>query len=132
MQTLFLDANVLFDFFLNREGVEYAREILQMGYKKQCSLYVSSLSFSHLAYTMRKVAKGKALYSILETLQEMVNIASVDEEVITKAIRLGANDFEDAIQYFSACKIDADCIVTNNIKDFAFSEIRVIKPSECI
>ena len=34
MPTFFIDANVLFDFFLNREGVEYAREILHMGFNK--------------------------------------------------------------------------------------------------
>ena len=35
---------------------------------------------------MRKVAKGKALYEILETLMEMVEIISVDKDVISEAV----------------------------------------------
>lgn len=99
-----------------------------MGYGETCEIYVSSLAFSHLAYIMRKVAKGNALYDILETLMEMVRIVSVDTNVIADSVALRANDFEDAIQYYSAKKISADYIVTNNIKDFGFSDIDVVKP----
>lgn len=130
MKNVFIDTNVLLDFFLNREGVGQARRILFQAFKGTCSLYVSSLAFSHLAYIMRKTARGKALYDILETLREMVNIVSVDDVVIDNAIKQQANDFEDAIQYFSAKKINADCIVTNNIKDFTFSQISVLSPKE--
>lgn len=128
MRKVFIDTNVLLDFFLCREGVDQARSILLMGYAETCELYVSSLAFSHLAYIMRKVAKGNALYDLLDTLMEMVSIVSVDKEVIADSVSLRANDFEDAIQYFSAKKIHADYIVTNNIKDFGFSEINVMKP----
>lgn len=130
MQAVFLDTNVLLDFFLKREGVDYARHILSMGYEKSCILYVSSLAFSHIAYIMRKVAKGDALYDILGTLTEMVNIIAVDDEVIVNAIYLRANDFEDAIQYYSAKKMNVDCIVTNNLKDFVYSDIEVFRPSD--
>ena len=128
MKSVFVDTNVLLDFFLCREGVEQARSILLMGYGESCDLYVSSLAFSHLAYIMRKVAKGNALYDILDTMMEMVNIVSVDKDVIEKSVSLRANDFEDAIQYYSAKMINADYIVTNNVKDFAFSDIYVVKP----
>lgn len=114
MQVVFLDTNVLLDFFLKREGVDHARRILSMGYEKSCILCVSSLTFSHIAYIMRKVAKGDALYDILDTLTEMVNIIAVDDEVIVNAIYLRADDFEDAIQYYSAKKMNVTCIVTNN------------------
>ena len=129
MQVVFIDTNVLLDFLLNREGTELARRILCMGYDHICSLYVSSLAFSHIAYIMRKVAKGEALYDILETLREMVHIAAVDETVIANAIRLRTADFEDDIQYYSAKQIGACVIVTNNTKDFIFSDIEVLKPS---
>ena len=128
VRKVFLDTNVLLDFFLCREGVDHARSILLMGYGETCELYVSSLAFSHLAYIMRKVAKGNALYDILDTLMEMVRVVSVDRNVIADSVALRANDFEDAIQYYSAKKIGADYIVTNNIKDFGFSDIDVVKP----
>lgn len=43
---------------------------------------------------------------------------------------LRAKDFEDAMQYFSAKEIGADCIVTRNVKDFDFAEIEVLTPHE--
>ena len=132
MLKVFVDTNVLLDFFLCREGVDWARSILMKGYDNSCKLYVSSLTFSHLAYILRKVAKGKALYEILETLMEMVEIISVDKDVISEAVSLKANDFEDAIQYFSAKKINANYIVTNNGKDFDFSKISIVTPFQLL
>ena len=81
---------------------------------------------------MRKVAKGKALYDILETLMEMVEIVSVDKDVISEAVSLKANDFEDAIQYYSAKKINANYIVTNNGRDFDFSKISIVSPFQLL
>ena len=81
-----------------------------------------------ISRVVRKVAKGNALYDILDTLMEMVTVVSVDRNVIADSVALRANDFEDAIQYYSAKKISADYIVTNNIKDFDFSDIDVVKP----
>lgn len=52
------------------------------------------------------------------------------EDLIQRALILRANDFEDAIQYFSALQAGADCIVTRNVKDFSFSDIEVITPSD--
>ncbi len=62
----------------------------------------------------------------------MVSIVSVDESIIDNAINSQAPDFEDAIQYFSAKDIKADYIVTNNIKDFLFSNIKVLTSKEFV
>ena len=37
-------------------------------------------------------------------------------------------DFEDAIQFFSALSIEADCIITRNIKDFPADILPVFTP----
>ena len=80
MLKIFVDTTVLLDFFLCREGVDWARSILMKGYDNSCKLYVSSLTFSHLAYIMRKVAKGKALYEILETLMKLQKLFSISKK----------------------------------------------------
>ena len=83
-----------------------------------------------MAYIARKTFPGKAIYSVLSTLLEMVEVASVDSDVVKSAVALQAKDFEDAIQYFSAKSIGADCIVTRNVKDFPFPGLPVITPQE--
>lgn len=132
MSIVFLDTNILLDFLLRREGVDNAKEILKQGYQGKIDLYVSSLSFSNIAYIVRKQFKGEALYKMLTTIREMVSIVSVDVSIIDNAINSQAPDFEDAIQYFSAKDIKADYIVTNNIKDFLFSNIKVLTSKEFV
>ena len=46
--------------------------------------------------------------------------------VIDSALSLKANDFEDALQYFSAVQAGADCLVTRNIKDYGFAKMEVL------
>ena len=62
------------------------------------------------------------------SISRVVRKVFLDRNVIADSVALRANDFEDAIQYYSAKKIGADYIVTNNIKDFGFSDIDVVKP----
>ena len=131
MKKVFLDTNVVVDYYLDREGFSSdAEAILAYGYNQQCSLFVSSLTCANLAYIARKTFPGKAIYSVLSTLLEMVEVASVDSDVVKSAVALQAKDFEDAIQYFSAKSIGADCILTRNVKDFPFPGLPVITPQE--
>ena len=61
---------------------------------------------------------------------EFAEVTSVDSVAVKSAVELGTKDFEDALQYFSAKSIGADCIVTRNVKDFSFSEVQVLTPQE--
>ena len=49
-------------------------------------------------------------------------------EYYRKAIMAKMPDFEDAIQFFSALSIDADCIITRNVKDFPADILPVFTP----
>jgi hypothetical protein len=40
------------------------------------------------------------------------------------------NDFEDELEYYAAVEIKCDCIVTEDIEDFYFSEIEVLKSED--
>ena len=126
----FFDTNVLLDYYLNREGADVAEEILAMGYAKVYDVFVSSLTFSNIAYITRKKFPGERIYSVLDSLLEFAAVTSVDSSTVHLAVSSHAKDFEDAMQYYSALSIESDCIVTNNIKDFPFSKIPVYKPTE--
>lgn len=131
MKKIFIDTNVILDYYLDREGFSDAAEaILAYGYNQECSLYVSSLTFANVAYVGRKKFSGEAIYSVLSSLLEFAKVTSVDSTVVKSAVVLQAKDFEDALQYFSAKSIEADCIVTRNVKDFSFSELQVLTPLE--
>lgn len=62
----------------------------------------------------------------LDFLKTYVEIVSVDSSDIYNSLDSNWNDFEDGVQYFSAIKSNADCIVTRNAKDFGLSDIEVV------
>ncbi len=129
----FVDTNVMLDFLLKREDVfQEARTIMALGYNKRCDLYMSSLSFSNIAYIARKQLKGDALYDCFSEIRELLSVTPVTQTEIDQAILLRASDFEDAIQYYSAMTIGADCIVTRNKQDFSFSNIKLLSPAEFV
>ena len=131
MKKVFIDTNVILDYYLNREGFsDDAEAILAYGYNQGCSLFVSSLTCANVAYIGRKKFPGEEIYSILSSLFEFAEVTSVDSIVVKSAIELKTKDFEDALQYFSAKSIGADCIVTRNVRDFSFSEVQVLTPQE--
>ena len=130
---VFVDTNVVLDFLLKREDFfEDARMIMALGYNKRCDLYMSSLSFSNIAYIARKQLKGDALYECFSEIRELLSVSPVTQVELDQAILLRASDFEDALQYNSAKTVGADCILTRNTKDFQFSEIEILTPSEFI
>lgn len=131
MKKVFLDTNVILDFYLGRENYcDDAEKILALGYAKVCSLFISALTFANVAYIARKKFPGDAIYTLLEGMQELVSVTSVDAAGVQDSINLRAKDFEDSLQYFSAKGMGVDCIVTRNVKDFASFDIDIFTPKE--
>ena len=127
---IFIDTNVLIDLLYKREGYEQAGKILALSQNSQYVLYTSVLSIANLAYILRKVLKGQALYQALNKLSKRLNISPMTQESFEKALSLEASDFEDALQYYSALQAECEMIITRNKKDFQFSEIAVYSPDE--
>ena len=62
----------------------------------------------------------------VDNFRPIFTIVPLGTDVIDKALDLRANDFEDALQYFSAVQANADCLVTRNIKDYGFAKMEVL------
>ena len=62
----------------------------------------------------------------LRTLREENDLVSVDGWVIDHALESKFKDFEDAVQYFCAQKVQAELIITDNVKDYLLSDIAVM------
>jgi len=57
---------------------------------------------------------------------------NVDDTIINNALESDFNDFEDAIQYFTAIENGMDCIITRNVDDYKKSIISVYTPTELL
>lgn len=132
MNRIFVDTNIVIDLLAKRQEYEATAEMFSLGDKGDLTIIVSSLSFSHLQYILRKILKDKTLPA-LRDLELIVTIASVDEKVIKLALNDDDfKDFEDAIQYYSAIESESEIIITRNLKDFKKSRIPVMTSSQLI
>jgi predicted nucleic acid-binding protein len=74
----------------------------------------------HFIFRRRKAAGKIAL------LCKHLSIASINETAVTDTINnKKINDFEDGLEYYAALQAKCDVIVTEDTKDFFFSDIAV-------
>lgn len=134
MKHFFLDTNVILDFLAQRKPfVLPAADLFQLAEREKVVLYVSSLSFSHALYLLRKSVGSATARTLLLDLSEIVTIAAVDSAHVNEALRSSFADFEDAIQYFAARSIPAIThVVTRDLKGFAAGQLPVITPPEAL
>ena len=123
--TVFVDTNILIDLLCERESfVQSARMLFAYGYSGRLTLVLSSLSLVHAVYIARKYGYVD-VRERLDDITEFVEVVDLRKEVAKRALTCEWKDYEDAVQYMSAIKENADCIVTRNKKDFGKSVIPV-------
>lgn len=134
MKRIFIDTNVIIDFLANREPFsEYAAILFQLAKENKIKIYVSAITFNNTYYILRQVITHKKALNLISELEEYVEIQETNRIVLRKAIKSDFNDFEDAIQYYSAVQLgNIDIITTRNLKDFKKSEIPVLSPETTV
>ena len=82
---------------------------------------------------VRKVSSHKDTIRILSRLLEMTEVIDLTSSSIKESLNSEFNDFEDALQYYSA-KLNPNIsgIVTRNGVDFKHSSISIFTPEEAI
>lgn len=127
MTRIFLDANVLVS-VLNKEFplFNYSSRILSLANHPKFEVYTSPMCLAIAFYFAEKKNKTTAKQKI-SILCEHIRIAenssnAVKETLANKKI----NDFEDGLEYYAAKSANCNCIITEDIEDFYFSEIEVL------
>jgi predicted nucleic acid-binding protein len=126
---IFLDANFLVS-VLNKEYplFTHTSRILSLGDKKRFSLYTTPLCIAIAFYFAEKKFSSVMAKNKVNILCEHINIAEVNKSCVSKTLKNpGINDFEDGLEYYAALENKCDCIITEDIGDFYFSEIEVLR-----
>lgn len=128
---IFIDTNVLLD-VLNNRMPYYAdsSSVWTLIEKARFDGYISAINFNNIYYISRKVSKPSAIRKTLSLLRDIFKIVPLDEQIVAQAIDSEFKDFEDAIQYFSAVRANAECIISRNLSHYRKSDITVMTPSE--
>lgn len=127
---LFIDSDVVIDFFTDREPhANPASELFELNEQGSVKLYLSALSINNIYYIVRRFLGHKKTLEVVEALTEMTEIVGTTKKEIIQALKNNFTDYEDSVQYSSALTIkDLDAIITRNTKDYRNSSIAVMSP----
>jgi predicted nucleic acid-binding protein len=124
---VFLDANVLIS-VLNKEYpvFTYSSRILSST-PQGIKLYTSPLCLA-IAFYFSEKKSGRAMAKAkLNTLSKHVVITDMNKGTVVKALEnKKVLDLEDGLEYYSAIGSDCKYIITEDLKDFYFSDIEVL------
>ncbi len=128
---VFIDTNVLMDVLLERKPFfTESQQIWFLAERGKIRGLVSVLSFPNIYYIVRKLKKQEAACSMLSILRDTFSPVALDEQILHQAMDAKFSDFEDAIQYFSALRAEAACLVTRNLNHFPRSQLPVLTPAD--
>ena len=116
---IFLDTNVLLDILAKREPFYTASaEIWSLAESGAVQGCISTISFNNIYYVVRKMAGKCNADKALRILRDIFVPVAPDTLILNQAIDSTMNDFEDAIQFHSAIRAGADCLITRDPRHF--------------
>lgn len=119
MDKLFVDSDIILDLIQKREPhFQHAVELFALFEENKIKGHVSPLIFSNLFYILRKVKSSGFAIDVLSRLKSLVTVLPIDSKIIEMALSSGFNDFEDAVQYYTALEADLEYLVTRNKGDY--------------
>lgn len=132
MRRLFLDTNIVIDFLARRSEFLPAANLMQMAVEGKLVLFMTPLTVANITYILRKDLPKDMMKQKLQQLCRFIKISPITEYEVNRAFLTENPDMEDAIQYFSAEAVGADCIITRDPKHFNYATIPVMNASEYI
>ena len=130
---LLIDANIVLDVLQKREPYWKASSLVwKLCETEQAEGHISALTFANLVYVMRKELNAEQIQDVLKKLQLIFRFEDFSAADMEKAAEMKWDDYEDAIQAATAERIEADHIVTRNVRDFKRSKIIAFTPEELI
>ncbi|MDR0586443.1 MAG: PIN domain-containing protein [Treponema sp.] len=134
-EKLFFDNDIILDVSIRRDellknDVNDAIKLINLVEADEYKGYTSTVIFTNTYYIQKKLKDHNTSINFLKKLRLILTVLNVDDKIIQKALESGFNDFEDAVQYFTAVENKMDYIITRNIEDYKKSTIKVYTPSQ--
>ena len=131
--SILVDANVILDYITTREPYYHdAYKVIDMCYSGKVNGYLAFHSVSIIWYVLRKFVPDLDMRRRwMKKVLQVVHVAGASHEAVLKAIDMdNFRDLEDCLQDRCAESVNAQYIITNNIKDFKESIIMAITPCD--
>lgn len=129
MNKVYIDSDVILDLLAHRiPHFHFSALLFTFAEMKKFELYTSPTVFCNVFYILRKKIGTEQAKTALRKLRLIINIIDSSDKIIDRALNSDFNDFEDAIQCFTAQGQQIRTILTRNIKDYRAAGITVRTP----
>ena len=129
---VFLDTDVILDVLLKRKSWRASVKLFELAESNKLKLYTSAVVLSNIFYLVGKFESPKKAVVEIRKIVELVKVSKVGQQEVKLALESHLDDFEDALQYFSALNARCRFLVTRNLRDFPKGDERllVLSPDE--
>lgn len=128
-----IDTNVILNYITDREDRfrDSSKLVMDLCSQGKVDGYIAFHSLSIIWYSLRIPDEGKRMW--LKDICRILTVTGASHEQVLEAIdNVQFKDFEDCLQDECAKMVNADCLVTCNIKDFGTSKTSVYSPDEFV
>jgi predicted nucleic acid-binding protein len=128
---IFFDSDVILDIALERRAfLRDSLNLINFVEHLEYAGFTSSNIFTNVYYISKKLTNHTAAINFLKKIRSVLKVLNVDDTIIQKALDSDWQDFEDAVQYFTAIQNKCNFIITRNKDDYKKSNIPVYTPTE--
>jgi predicted nucleic acid-binding protein len=129
MNSVFLDADVVLDLYVQREPYHGAALRLFTHLKRsRTRCYTSAVVIANAYYMLSKIEDRRYALDKMRRLRNLVAIAPLNEAIIDTALLFPQRDFEDGIQLQCAIQNKIKTLITRNTRDYPKEQLRVTDP----
>ena len=129
MNKYFVDTDVILDLLSQRvPHFHFSAVLFSFAEMGKFELYTSPTVMVNTFYILRKNLGNENAKNALRKLRIILHVIDSPEKVLDLALNSNFNDFEDAIQYYTALNADIRTIITRNLKDYKAADILVQTP----
>ena len=129
MRRVLVDTNIFLDLALDRQPhSQHARNVWRAVESGHIEGYVTTVSLVNIHYIAQKTLGIEVARRFIGDIMETFLLAEITEKGVREALSLLFQDFEDAVQHFSAVESCCDAIVTRDLSGFTPSAIPIFQP----
>ncbi|MBH8552668.1 hypothetical protein I8751_09835 [Nostocaceae cyanobacterium CENA357] len=119
MIRILIDADFILEALMNRnEFAEDVRELLDIVHPS-IQMYLTDVGWEKIYAYASRLKNSKIADTVVDCLQEKIQICVVDQTILYKARSLPLNNFESAVELVCISHNQLDAIVTHKQADFA-------------
>jgi predicted nucleic-acid-binding protein len=129
---IYLDANILLDYVLDRPEKESAAKILQLINNGNIKAYISSSIIHILSYVLSKSFSIEKTKEVIISIIHDIELIDMPKEIVLQSLNSKMNDIEDALQYHVALYNKIDFFISNDkkLKKEAIPALPIYTPKE--